>query len=189
MRKTNLTLALLLTASTLALTGCSRNPVAPEVNAPSDPGAGTSVAGGVVEDQDPGVVGEGGATRALHVEANEAGVLTVGRWTVTIHKNSHLNAATVAMTVTDPEAMEVSIEVTPASANVFQVPIELTADCSDQQNMLPNENGIFVWEGTWVPAADQTSQDGSLIFKAKTTTLSSAKVGSMIEVVQGKGKK
>ena len=188
MRKTNLTLALLLTASTLALTGCSRNPVAPEVNAPSDPGAGTTVVGGHTEDQDPGVVGEGGATRALHVEANEAGVLTVGRWTVTIHKNSHLDAATVAMTVTDPEAMEVQIEVTPASANVFQVPIELTADCSDQVNLVPSENGIFVWNGAWTWADDQTSQDGSLIFKAKTIHLTSAKVGTLIEVVKGKGK-
>ena len=61
MRKSNLTLALLLAASTLALTGCSRNPVAPALNAPSDPGAAPAVAGGVEEDKDPGVVGVGGA--------------------------------------------------------------------------------------------------------------------------------
>lgn len=188
MRKHNATLALLLTASMLALTGCSRNPVAPDLNAPADPGASSSAAGGHEEDKDPGVVGEGGADGSLHVESMEAGVLTVGRWSLTVHKNSHIEASTISMTVPDLNSMEVMIEVSPASANVFQVPIELVADCSDQQNMVADQNAIFFLNGEWSMADDQTVQAGSLVYKAKVTQLMNAKVGTKVAIVKG-GKK
>ena len=186
MRKTTLSIALILGA--MALTGCSRNPVAPQVQVPSDPST-SSARGTQTEDPlPPDVVGEGGATRTVHVEANEAGVLQVGRWSLTIHKNSHLSAATIAMTVTDPSSMEVSIEVIPASANVFQVPIELVADCSDQANMVLDENAIFFWNGTWEQATDITTQQGSMLIKAKTNQLSNAKISAAgtVEIVRGR---
>jgi hypothetical protein len=187
MRKPHHLIALLLTASTLALTGCSRNPVAPDVNAPADPGASPMV-GVREEEKEPVFVGEGGASGSMRLESGEAGVLTVGRWSVTVHKNSHIDAATIALTVTDPQSMEVQIEVIPASENLFQVPIELVANMSDQQNILLEEHAIQFWNGGWEQAADMTWQMGESTLKAKTTHLTNARVGSAVEVVKGKGK-
>ena len=184
MHKRTLSLVLI-TIATLALTGCSRNPVAPQTDLPTDPSASSS-RGIQTEDPAPVVEGGPGATGSVYLEAHEAGVLSVGRWSLTIHKNSHLQAFNIAMTVTDPEAMEVTIEVWPASANVFQVPLELVADCSDQPNLLPSENGIFFWDGAWTLADDQNVQEGTMVFKAKTNQLASAKIGTHVEVVKGR---
>jgi hypothetical protein len=85
----------------------------------------------------------------------DAGVLTVGRWTLTIHKNSHIDPATISMTVRDRQSMDVEILVTPASANVFQVPIELVANCSDQTNMVMTDQSIYFWNGDWEQATDR----------------------------------
>ncbi len=186
MRKTNLSIALLLGA--LAMTGCGRNPVAPQAAVPADPFA-SSARGTQTEDPaPPDVVGEPGATGSVHVEANEAGTLQVGRWSLTIHKNSHLEAATISMTIQDPNSMEVSIEVLPASANNFQVPIELVADCTDQTNMVITDNTIYWLNEGWVPAGDVTTQAGSMIVKAKTSQLWSAKVSPLAnaEIIRGK---
>jgi len=185
MRKSTLSLAFLI--STLALTGCGRNPVAPQGVVPTDPSA-SSARGTQSEDPIPDIVGEGGANGALHVASQEAGTLTVGRWTLTIHKNSHIDASTIALTVRDPNSMEVEIEVTPASANNFQVPIELVANCSDQPGMVMNDNAIFVWNEGWEQAADQNTQDGSMIIKAKMNQLKNAKVAAKAtaETVRGK---
>lgn len=187
MRKPNLSLALLLMAATLALTSCGRSPVAPQAALPSDPGT-TSMAGTPIDDPSDPIVGEGGATAGLHVESQEAGVLKVGRWTLTVHKNSHIEAANISMTITDPAAMEVEIEVSPASANVFQVPIELTADCSDQPGMVIADNGIFWWNGDWELASDLTTQAGSMTIKAKATHLTNAKVSLKDQAVTTRGR-
>ena len=186
MKKHTTSLALLL-AGTLALTGCGRNPVAPESAIPAGPGAST-VQGTQTEDPAPDVVGEPGASASVHVAANEAGTLTLGRWSLTIHKNSHVDPATISMTILDPDAMEVLIEVSPASANVFQVPIELVADCTDQVNMVMEDNTIFWWNGGWEPATDVTTQNGSMLIKAKTGQLMNAKVSpkAAVETVRGR---
>ena len=183
MRNLHLSVAVLIGA--LALTGCSRNPVAPQVVVPAEPAA---TLGRGVQTQDPEApqAGEAGLVGTIHVEAMGAGVVSVGRWTLTIHKNSHLDAAMVTLTVPDPQSMEVQIEVTPASANLFQVPIELVANLSDQTGLIMNEHTIYWWNGDWTADEAATAQAGSMLLKSKSTQLSSAKVGSFVTVKGGK---
>ena len=182
MRNLNLSVAFLI--GTLALTGCSRNPVAPQAAVPTDPSAtlGRGVQTGEPEAPQGG---EAGAVGTIHVESMDAGVLTVGRWTLTIHKNSHIDPATISMTVRDRQAMDVEIVVTPASANVFQVPIELVADCTDQTNMVMTDQSIYFWNGDWEQATDVTVQSGSMLIKAKAITLKNAMVSSSATIVGG----
>ena len=174
MKKTPALIALLTLAS-LSLMSCSRNPMSPESNAPAQPGA-VSMRGMSADDPDAPVLGSPGGTSSITVQANSAGVLHAGRWTLTIHKNSIQQDATITMTVTDPAAMEVAIEVIPASANLFQVPIELLADCSDYPGMNLDEESVYWWQDGWAQAPDNTVQWGSTTLKAKATVLRHARI-------------
>ena len=186
MRNLNLSVAVLIGA--LALTGCSRNPVAPQADIPTDPSA---TLGRGIQNNEPEAPqgGEAGAVGTIHVESMGAGELTVGRWTLTVHKNSHIDPATISMTIRDPQSMEVEISVTPASANVFQVPIELVANCTDQTNMVMNDQAIFFWNEGWQPADILTVQEGSMVIKAKANALSNARVDGAATIVGGHGRK
>ena len=76
MRNLNLSVAFLI--GTLALTGCSRNPVAPQANVPTEPSA-TLGRGLWTGDPEPPQGGEAGAVGTISVASQEAGVMTVGR--------------------------------------------------------------------------------------------------------------
>jgi hypothetical protein len=185
MRNLNFSVAVLIGA--LALTGCSRNPVAPQADVPMEP---TATLGRGVRTGDPEAPqgGEAGAIGTISVASMEAGVLTVGRWTLTIHKNSHIDASTITMTVRDRQSMEVEIQVTPANANVFQVPVELVADCTDQTNMVMDDQAIFWMNEGWEQATDLTVQAGSQFIKAKANALKSAMVSSAVTIKNGNKK-
>jgi hypothetical protein len=185
MRNLNLSVAFLI--GTLALTGCSRNPVAPQSVVPTDPSA-TLGRGVQINDPEAPQAGEAGAVGTIHVESMDAGVLTVGRWTLTIHKNSHIDPATIQMTIRDPQAMDVEITVTPASANVFQVPVELVANCTDQTNMIMTDQTIYFWNADWQPAPDVTVQEGSMLIKAKANQLTNARVDGYASIKGGNKK-
>jgi hypothetical protein len=187
MKRTAHVTALMLTAIALTLTGCGRSPVDPMQTSPLQPGsqAGRGVQG---EDPTPTVGGGENGTAALTVAADSAGVLHVGRWTLSIHKNSLPQRAVISLSVTDPASMEVFVTVTPASANNFKVPIELVADCSDLPGMSLNTDTIYWWNGDWQEATDVTFQDGAKQMKAKTTVLSNARLGARETTVKPKGK-
>jgi len=187
MKRTPHTLALILAAVALVLTGCGRSPVAPLEISPLQPGA---QAGRVLQGEDPAPTPDGGNSgiAAITVAADSAGVLHVGRWTLTIHKNSLPERAVITMGVNNPASMEVYIDVNPPSANLFKVPIELVADCSDYPNVSLSTDTIYWWDGAWQEATDITFQAGSKLMKAKTTVLSNAMLGDRETTTKPHGK-
>src|SRR5262245_47188506 len=111
----------------VTLTGCSRNPVAPNVDTTA-----TAVAGGAAVSFDPVETPtiEGGTpnTRTVALSPADEAVLTVGRFTLWLRKNSLKANATVTLHVTDPEALEVEMVMSPPGD--FGSPVILTANMS-----------------------------------------------------------
>lgn len=144
MRRFSLTTVLMLGALTAFLTGCSRNPVA-AISAPMDGSAQPMV--GIQTDDDPSDV-DGSARRMVTAQVlpSEDGQLQVGRFTLDLHKNTLKMPATITMQVLSEDAMEVQITVTPAEANDFQVPAQLTADMTDKPEADFQNFGMFYWE-------------------------------------------
>jgi hypothetical protein len=175
MRRTNATTAVLLGTLALLLTGCGRNPVSPQLTAPGDFGS-SSFGGTQTEDPAPPMESQPGATAALSVAANGEGSVTVGRFSLKVHKNSLRRAASITLTVASPDAMQVEITVTPAEANDFQVPIELVADLSDRPDLNLDNQTLYWWDGDWQAADDVTVQHGDRDVKARSRQLLSAKV-------------
>ena len=129
--KRSLLPAVLIATLAVFLTGCSRNPVAPITGAQVAPGAGSSAVG-VVNDDPPPVSGGGTPlSRVVTLTATDEGVLVVGRFTLYVRKNTLTMPATITMSVTDPEAMEVHFAVSPPEANAFKQSAVLTANLSD----------------------------------------------------------
>jgi hypothetical protein len=147
--------ALLLAALTMTLTSCSRNPVAPDTGAAGQPGTTTT---GIIE-QDAPPPTEGGTPNMMVVPfvANEEGVLTAGRWKIWVRKNTIKNAATIKLSVTDPEAMECQIEVSPPEANDFRGPVIVSCDLSDVPNVDYSNEWMYFWDADWSPCADFSS--------------------------------
>ena len=123
--------AVVITTLAVTLTSCSRNPVAPSTDLSAPAGAGSAAVSVVPET--PPADGDGGtpSSRTETFVATSEGVMTVGRWTLWFRKNSLTMPATITMRVTDPEAMDVQIDVQPAAANNFASPVVLTANVSD----------------------------------------------------------
>ena len=153
MRHGSLLSAVVLTTLAIFLTGCSRNPVAPTIDASAAHGAGTAA---VTVDPTDTPPSDGGTpiTRVQTLTASEEGLLVVGRWTLYIRKNSLKMPATITMHVVDPEAMEVDIDVQPAAANNFLQSVFLTANLSDVGGFDYSAGGLTSWDGTsWVKAS------------------------------------
>ena len=172
MRRSSPLLVLLLGTLTAFLTGCSRNPVAPI----SSPIHGAESAAGIQTDDVPTDV-DGGTPSIVTAQIlpTEQGRLTVGRFTLDLHKNTLKMPATITMQVASDDAMEVQIDVSPAEANDFQVAAELTADMSDQPNADLQNLTVFAWDGAaWqdVEASPHTNR-GNLVAKLKQANNSS----------------
>ena len=167
MRRSSLTMVLLLGTLTAFLTGCSRNPVAP-ITAPMNGGA-QSMEGIQTDDTPSDIEGGTSAVATVQILPTEEGRLTVGRFTLDLHKNTLKMHATITMRVASEDAMAVEIEVAPVEANDFQVPSELTADMSDQPNADLQSLTVYSWDGTvWQEAetSPHTNQ-GNLVAKMK----------------------
>lgn len=190
MRRSSPLLVLLLGTLTAFLTGCSRNPVAPI----SSPIHGAESAAGIQTDDVPTDV-DGGTPSIVTAQIlpTEQGRLTVGRFTLDLHKNTLKMPATITMQVASDDAMEVQIDVSPAEANDFQVAAELTADMSDQPNADLQNLTVFAWDGAaWqdVEASPHTNR-GNLVAKLKQAKNSSvgAKPNKAETAQAAKGKK
>ncbi len=173
MRRSSLLSVLLLGTLAVFLTSCSRNPVAP-ITTSMNGGAG-SAAGIQTDDVPTDVNGGTPAIVTAQILPTEQGRLTVGRFTLDLHKNTLKMPATITMSVATEDAMDVQILVEPAEANDFQVAAELTADMSDRPNADLQNLTIFEWDGAaWqdVETSPHTNQ-GNLVAKLKHAKTSS----------------
>jgi len=157
MRKGSLLSAVVLTTMAVLLTGCSRNPVAPTLDRSAAPGAGTAAVAVVPDDPPPADGGTPGTITESFVATSE-GTMTVGRWTLWFRKNSLTQPTTITMRVTDPEAMDVQIDVQPPAANNFAQSLVLTANTSDLSGFDYGTASMAVWSnGDWQPASKKTA--------------------------------
>jgi len=151
MRHGSLLSAVVLTTLAVFLTGCSRNPVAPTTSLSGAGGAGTtSVSKDPGGDQPPVADGGTPSSETESFLATSEGTMTVGRWTLWFRKNSLTMPATITLRVSDPEAMDVQIDVKPPAANNFASPVVLTANMSDVQGFDYTTGDMQVWSnGDW----------------------------------------
>jgi len=167
MRRVSLFTVLLLGTLSAFLTSCSRSPVAP-ITA-RDLGAGP-MAGIQTDDPPSDVQGGTSAVATAQILPTEQGRLTVGRFTLDLHKNTLKMPATITMRVANEAAMEVEIDVQPAEANDFQVAADLTADMSDHPDADLQKLTVFEWDGSaWQPISETSphANQGNLVSKLK----------------------
>jgi hypothetical protein len=185
MRHPSLLPAVMLTTMAILLTGCSRSPVAPSTELSAAPGAGAAAVIPIPDDPPPA---DGGtpAVRTQIFATAEGGSLTVGRWTLEIRKNSLRMPTTITMKVSDPEAMEVMIDVQPAAANNFQSPVILTANTSDVAGFDYSTGAQSIWvAGDWQTVSDYSSHQNQENVVGHFTSLTTTQVNNS----GGKGKK
>ena len=160
MERRSLPTAVAIATLALLLAGCSRSPVAPLTDTAAAPGAGAAV---VIPDDAPPSDGGTPGSRTVQLATTDEGLLTVGRFTLWIRKNSLKMPASVTLSVVNPEAMECQIVVTPAEANDFQSPVILTASTVDLPQFDYNTAAMWSWNNTWqlVPSvvAHENQQD------------------------------
>ena len=177
MRSVSLRSALLLTALTVFLAGCSRSPVSPD-NARLAPG-GAGTLGGIQTDDPPSPdQGRPGATAAIRLAVGESGVVKAGRFTLFIHKNTLNVPATFSLWVANPEAMQVDVEVMPPVANDFQVPSHLTADLNDRPELNMADQTMYYWSGGWDVPEDITVDGSARTVTADMKSLTRCMVGA-----------
>lgn len=145
-------LALLLLAASLA--GCSQNPTAPSVETSA---AGRSSLSPVIDE--PG--GPADAPEASTVEGaystrlvtpGRGGSVSAGRFTVIIPRGALRQAAFVTVKHVDLTKNEVELEVRPAAANNFRMPVLLVADCASMDESLISTQTFYGWnpdESSW----------------------------------------
>jgi len=176
MRHGSLLSAVVLTTLAVFLTGCSRNPVAPSTGAPGAPGAGPMSVSVDPTDQPPA---DGGTpiSRTISLTAEDEGVIVVGRWTLALKKHTLTMPATITMTVVNPEANAVHIEVSPPEANNFSQWAYLTANLSDVPNVDYSTWAMFWWNADWTLALTSSPQAKQQNVTARFKTLTDCMVG------------
>ncbi len=141
-------LVLLLLAALVA--GCSQLPTAPTVG-PSASGV-TTVAPHLDEPDSPATTVE--APAVLSAESSRSltpllgGTVRAGQFRVIVPPGALRMPAVVKLRQADLSKREVQLEITPASANGFLVPVLLVADCSDMSARLLSVQTIYWWNPT-----------------------------------------
>jgi hypothetical protein len=112
--------------------GCGHNPVQPK----AEEGAYTNPVFVSV----PTLSGAKSGTQSVlssttDIDGAVGGVLTVGRFTVSVPGGAFAGTAQITITVPDPSLVTCTLDISPASANGFLVPVTLTADCSGAANV------------------------------------------------------
>ncbi len=176
MRRTQISTVLLLGTLTVFLTGCSRNPVAPEVMSPLNDGA-SSLVGAQVDDTPAPTEGGNSNVSTVTFNPSDEGVLTAGRWTLVLHKNSLKMATTITLRVADENAMEVEVVVTPPEANNFKVPVELTASMNELPTSAFDNLTMFYWDGAWAEVVDVASHPNQKNVVARMKQAATCRVG------------
>ena len=157
------------------LTSCSRIPTAPGADTPLGRGSATQSIGRV-GDTPPPIDGQRGLINSITLPVGVGGTLKAGRWTLVIPKNSLKMGATITMIQPDFDVLEVEFEVTPAAANNFRAPAQLTADCSNYTlDELQNET-MYWWGGHWLQAASVSLNSASRSLTTRRRYLANCKV-------------
>jgi hypothetical protein len=181
MVRTRLPSVLLFAAVAAALTGCSRNPTSPSADPALARGSNTDLVG-QIDDGPPPVQGHGGQYATLTLGVDQGGVLTNGRFSLVIHKNSLKMPATITMIQPDADAMQVDFVISPPEANDFQVPVRLVADCSDDARDHASSETVYWWNGQW-----QEAEAGSVENNAHTITAHAHQLMRAKLALRGKG--
>jgi hypothetical protein len=139
--------------------GCGTLPTAPESAAPAGVGTANARRGAEPEGLIGGVLQlVGGATEAIVQEiglvGDVGGVLSNGRWTVTIPSGAVSGSATVDLAVSDPLSPVCDLGIVPSTQNHFDVPVTLTVTCPGLSDTQLRNWTIFWYDPankTWVP--------------------------------------
>lgn len=133
-RKLRLLHATAVVAGALALAGCSRGTLGPGSNVIQDPMFLTDRSG-------PGLTSDPGSVEPLAgsavIDGSQGGQLKVGRFTLTVPAGAFKGPATISIRVPNPTQVRCQLEITPASANQFDVPVILRTDCSGTNGLDP----------------------------------------------------
>lgn len=179
MRRFQFTTALMLGTLALFLTGCSRNPVSPDVTTPAH---GVESMGTQTNDHPSDV--EGGTPSELTASFSPAsgGRLTVGRWTLDLHKNSLRMPAQITLRVLDDAATEVEIEVVPAEANDLRVPAELSATVVDMPETDFDSAWMYYWNGSaWEACVEVSAHPNQQNVVGRMQQLANCRLGEVTQ--------
>ena len=175
MRRFTIPSVLLIGILAAFLTGCSKSPVAPMTSVAMDGGAPS--VGIQTDDIPPALDGGGAAEVTASFTQGDGGQLSVGRFTLDMHKNTLQMPATITMRISSADAMEVEIVVSPAEANDFQVPAQLTATMSDKPETDLQTTTMFYWEDAgWEASKAVAVQTGKQQLVAHMKHLSACRV-------------
>ena len=178
MRSIRILTALTLGTLAMFLAGCSKSPVAPETSMSGQPGAQTHGVGTREEDPAPPQSGGTSNTQTATLAVGNEGSITVGRFTLRLHKNTLKMPTTFVLHVDNAEATEVQIQVSPPEANDLRVAAELTANVSDLPGFNYDTATVHVWEGTWMEAEEVSAHPNQQNVVARVHKLSMAKLAS-----------
>jgi hypothetical protein len=143
-------------------TSCMQLPTAPSLQAPGT----TATTQRVI--QSGSLLGDIGSilndatvliTKTVDIVGSLGGSLTNGRWNVVVPPGAVSGTATISIDLPNPLSPACQLEITPATSNHFDVPVELTVDC----RLVPVEKlktySIFWYDPStskWVPVASST---------------------------------
>jgi hypothetical protein len=175
MRRLQITTVLLLGTMAAFLTGCSKSPMSPDL---SSRGGAASMAGFQIDDPPAPVDGGIPAEAKGTFDSTSEGRLTVGRFTLDLHKNTLQMPATITLRVSSEDATDVEIEVVPAEANDFQVAAELWANMSDLPDTDYSNTTFFSWENENWKDQEGSPHSNMQAMVAKMKHLSTSRVGT-----------
>lgn len=102
----------------------------------------------------------------LDIVGAVGGSLTNDRWTLNVPPNAISGNATIQLGVLNAASPACSIEITPASANHFAVPVQLTVDCSSIPTDRLQRYSIFWYDpaaANWVPVVSSVDLQSKTI--------------------------
>jgi hypothetical protein len=193
----------LLAALGLALSGCSQSPLAPE-NPSSNAGTGPNrvpppivsfeadgstvdyVTAPVDTAVDAVVNLAGGLPTSLKstmmVDGSRGGMLRAGRFSVKVLPGAFSGTATVTLSMPDSNLMICDLSISPASANRFKIPAQLTADFSSSSITDVSTLTTYWYDPThitWVNLSARSRTTGSVVTTALDhfSTYGSGKAG------------
>lgn len=138
--------------SAAAIVGCGRTPTAPR--AAAEPGTYSApVFAAVPRSGDAlGATPMGAQSGSSEVDGAVGGEVQVGRFTVIVPAGAFAGTATIHVNIPDPNVVACELEISPAEANAFAIPVQLRADCQGATNVdlancgtlwFDEENGVW----------------------------------------------
>lgn len=157
-------LALKAAAVAMLAWGCSALPTEPTpVSNASTPAFVRVPTGGAAAF---GASGSGVSTNSKEIDGAKGGTLGCGNFKLIVPAGAYAGKATLTIVVPDAGVMRCQLNISPASANNFAVPVQLVSDCSASLN-LDTSNLQTLWfnefTARWVPVP------GSVVTSSNST--------------------